>query len=158
MSLVWGTALVGRVLRLDLLATNARDGVVRGDRRLAHADRDQRDLAFVARDVAGGVNARERRLAGGRIDQDLPLAVQLEAPVGDRAEVGVETEQRDQRLAWDLLDLAGLRVLDRDRLQRAVAVELAHLAGREEPHAAFARERARLVDRRLERAEVVATV
>ena len=42
--------------------------------------------------------------------------------------------------------------------ERAVAVQLAHLARREEPHAAFALERARLADRRLERAEVVAAV
>src|SRR5262249_14551740 len=38
------------------------------------------------------------------------------------------------------------------------AVDLAHLAGREDPHPALPLERTRLVDRRLERAEVVAPV
>ena len=57
-----------------------------------------------------------------------------------------------------LLDLARLRVLDRHRLDAPVAVDLAHLARREDPHAALALERARLVHRRLERPEVVAAV
>src|SRR6478736_6614374 len=82
--------LVGRVLRLDLLAANPCNRVVRGDRGLAHADRDQRDLALVAGDVARGVDARERRLAGRRVDQELALPVQLETPVGDRAQMRVE--------------------------------------------------------------------
>src|SRR2546423_4005967 len=63
-----GLWLVGRVLRLDLLAADLGDRVVGGDRRLAHADRDQRDLAGIARGVARGVDARQVRLARGRVD------------------------------------------------------------------------------------------
>ena len=55
--------LLGRVLRLHLLAADAGDAVVRGDRRLREADRDQRDLALVAGDVAGRVDAGQVRLA-----------------------------------------------------------------------------------------------
>src|SRR5256885_17062993 len=101
-------ASVGGVLGLDLLASDRGEGVVCGDRGLAHADRDQGDLARVAGDVARRVDAGDVRLAGHRFDPDLALALELEAPIGDRAEVRVEAEQRDQRLTRDLLALAGL--------------------------------------------------
>src|SRR5215218_4444151 len=106
--------LISRVLRLDLLAAYPRDRVVRRDRRLAEPDRDERDLPVVARDVARGVDSGKRRLHRLRLDEDLPLAVELEPPVGDRPEMGVEAEQRDERLAGDLLRLAGGGVLEDD--------------------------------------------
>src|SRR5436190_16180153 len=68
--------LLGRVLRLRLLAADAGDAVVGGDRRLREADRDQRDLAVVACDVAGGVDAGAVGLHG-RADLDLPLVLEL---------------------------------------------------------------------------------
>src|SRR5919204_386545 len=146
------------VLRLHLLATHLGDRVVRRDRSLAHADRDQRDLAGVARDVAGGEDARKVRLARRRVDLDLAFPLELEAPVGDRPQVRVEAEQRDQRVALDLPRLAALGVLDRDRFDVAVAVDLAHLARRQDLHPAFGLELTRLVDGGLERTEIVPAV
>src|SRR3954453_12167252 len=78
---------VGRVVRVDFLPAELGDLVVRGDRGLAHADRDQCDLALVAGDVARRVDARQRGPARHRVDPDLALAFELEAPLGDRAEV-----------------------------------------------------------------------
>src|SRR5919197_3540497 len=103
------SVLVRRVLRLDLFAADLRDGVVGGDRGLAHADRDQRDLARIAGDVARRIHAGEARLARHGVDLDLALPFELEAPLGDRAQVRVEPEQRDQAVARQLLVLAGLR-------------------------------------------------
>src|SRR5689334_17733793 len=60
-SVLTRSSLVGRVLRLDLLAADLRHGVVGRYRGLAHADRDERDLARVAGDVAGGVDALPAR-------------------------------------------------------------------------------------------------
>src|ERR671922_46569 len=151
-------SLVGGVFRLDLLAADAGDGVVRRNRGLAHADRDQRDLALVPGGVAGRVDPRQARLAGLGVDLDLPLALELQPPLGDRAEVRVEAEQRDQRLARHLLDLAGRGVLDRDSLDASVAVDLANLAGRHDPYATLALERLRLVHRGLQCPEAVAAV
>src|SRR5262249_50895478 len=70
----------------------------------------------------------------------------------------VEAEQRDQRVALDLLGLAALGVLDRDGADAAVAVDRAHLEGREDLDAPLTFQLSRLVDRRLQRAEVVAPV
>src|SRR5205814_10596289 len=95
--------LVGRVLGLDLLAADRRDGVVGLDRGLAHADRDQSYLARVAGDVSRRIDAGQVHLAGVRVDLDLTLSLQLEPPLRDRAEMRVEAEQRDQRIALDLL-------------------------------------------------------
>ena len=67
----------------------------------------------------------------------------------------MEPEQGDQRLAVDLLHLAGFGVLDRHAGDRAVAVNLAHLAGSQDLDAPLRLERTGLVDRRLERAELV---
>src|SRR5512133_4060627 len=121
------TTSISGVLGLNLLAADGGYRVVRGDRGLAHADRDQRDLAGIAGDVARGVDPRQVRLAAGRVDLDLTLALALEAPVAERAELRVKAEQRDQRVALDLLALAALRVLDRDGADVAVPVHLAHL-------------------------------
>src|SRR5690348_14963754 len=74
--------LLGRVLRLSLLAADARHGVVRRQRRLREADRDERDLAVEARHVAGGVHAGQVRLAA-LVHPYLALVRELEAPVGD---------------------------------------------------------------------------
>src|ERR671925_219009 len=123
-----GQGSVRRVLRLDLLAADLRDRVVRRDRSLAHADRDQRDLAGIARDVPGGEDPRQVRLARRRVDLDLPLPLELEPPLGDGAEVRVEAEQRDQRVALDVQVLVSRDVLDRHRGDLPVAVDLAHLA------------------------------
>src|SRR6266540_5761655 len=97
---------VGRVLGLNLLVPDLRDRVVGSDRGLTHSDRDQSDLLRVARDIAGRKDARQVRLHRHRIDLELPLALELDPPLGDLAEVGVEAEQRDQSLALDALDLA----------------------------------------------------
>src|SRR5512132_115624 len=152
------TTSISGILGLNLLAADRGDGVVGGDRGLAHADRDQRDLAGIAGDVAGGIDPRQVRLAAGRVDLDLTLALELEAPVGDRAEMRVKAEQRDQRVALDLLALAALRVLDRDGADVAVAVDLAHLVRGEDLDPALGLELLSLVHRRLERPEVVAAV
>src|SRR6266540_3567661 len=149
---------VGRVLGLNLLVPDLRDRVVGSDRGLTHSDRDQSDLLRVARDIAGRKDARQVRLHRHRIDLELPLALELDPPLGDLAEVGVEAEQRDQSLALDALDLAGFRVLDRDALDRAVTVNLAHLAGGQNPHPPLRLQLAGLVDRSLERTEAVAPV
>src|SRR5919201_1164704 len=146
-----GGPLVGRVLRLDLLAADRGDGVVGGDRRLAHADRDQGDLPGIAGDVARRVDAGKVRLAARRVDLDLPLALELESPVGDRAQVRVKAEQRDQGVALDLLGLAALGVLDRDRADVPVTVNGADLVGGQDSDPAIRLELLRLVHRRLER-------
>src|SRR6266480_1545885 len=151
------TSICG-VLGLDLFPADRGDGVVGGDRGLAHADRDQRDLAGIPGDVAGGVDPRQVRLAARRVDLDLTLTLEIEAPVGDRAEMRVKAEQRDQRIALDLLDLAALRVLDRDSADVAVAVHLAHLVRGEDLDPALGLELLGLVHRGLERSEVVAPV
>src|SRR5438093_980908 len=70
----------------------------------------------------------------------------------------VEAEQRDQGVALDLLDLAALGVLDRDRTEVAVAVHLSHLIGGEDLDAALALELLWLVDRRFEWAGLVAVM
>src|SRR5262249_7310618 len=150
--------LISRILRLDLFAPDRGDRVVGRDRGLAHADRDQRDLAWIAGDVSRRVDARQVRLTAGRVDLDLALPLELEAPLGDRAEMRVEAEQRDQRVAFHLLDVAALGVLDSNAADVAVAVDFAHLVGREDLDAALALELFRLVDRRLQRTEVVAPV
>src|ERR671934_2024243 len=150
-----GGPLVGRVLRLDLLAADRGDGVVGGDRRLAHADRDQGDLPGIAGDVARRVDAGKVRLAARRVDLDLPLALELESPVGDRAQVRVKAEQRDQGVALDLLGLAALGVLDRDRADVPVTVNGADLVGGQDSDPAIRLELLRLVHRRLERSELV---
>ena len=83
---------------------------------------DEGDLALVPGHVAGRVDARDRRLhrrSGSTRICRLPW--KLEAPVGDRAEVGVEAEERDERVALDLEGLAGGRVLERHGLDGAVA-------------------------------------
>src|SRR5689334_12026860 len=120
-------SLVGGVLRLDLLAADLRYGVVGRDRGLAHADRDQRDLARIAGHVAGRVDALHARAASHGVDPDLPLALELEAPLRDRAEVRVEAEQRDERGAVDAEELVRVDPLDRHRLDVAVAVDLPDL-------------------------------
>src|SRR6185503_489873 len=56
-------ALLRRVLRLGLLAADARHGVVGRQRRLGEPDRDQRDLAVEAGHVAGRIDAGQVRLA-----------------------------------------------------------------------------------------------
>src|SRR4051794_39950524 len=118
------------VLRLDLLAADRRDGIVGRDRGLSHPDRDQGDLAGITGHIARRIDPRQVRLARGRLDLDLALALELETPVGDCAEMRVKAEQRDQRIAIDLLGLAALRVLDGDSADVAVAVNLANLVGR----------------------------
>jgi hypothetical protein len=70
----------------------------------------------------------------------------------------VEAEQRDERVAADLLRLAGVRVLHRHRLDLPVPMDLAHLVRREDPDPAFLLELACLVHRGLERAEPVTAV
>src|ERR671930_23999 len=84
---------VSGVLGLDLLASDPRNGVVGRDRGLAETDRNERDLSLVAGHVTGRVHTRERGLHRLGLDEDLPLAVELEAPVGDRAEMRMEAEQ-----------------------------------------------------------------
>src|SRR6266571_5247068 len=73
--------LIRGVLRLNLLASDRGDSIVGGDRRLAHPDRDQRDLAGIARDVTGRIDTWQIRLARHRVDPDLALALELEAPI-----------------------------------------------------------------------------
>src|SRR5215213_2176408 len=153
-----GDPSVGRVLGLNLFAADAGDGVVGRDRSLAEADRDQRDLALVAGHVTRRVHARDGRVHGHRIDKDLALPMEIEPPVGDRAEVGVEAEEEDERFAVEPGGLAGPGVLDRDRLDRAVAVDLAHLGGSADPDVALALEPTRLIDGGFERPEPVAPV
>src|SRR4029450_13692417 len=149
------TTSIRGILGLNLLAADGRDGIVGSDRGFTHADRDQCDLAGIPGDVARGVDARQIRLAAGRVDLDLTLALELETPVRDPAEMRVKAEQRDQRIALDLLGLAALRVLDRDGADVAVAVHLAHLEGSEDLDPALGLELLGLVHRRLERPEVV---
>ena len=68
-------------------------GVVHRGRRLAEADRDEPHLAGVLGDVAGGEDPRQ--VGGrGRVDLDVAL-VEVEPPLGQRAEVGGEAERGD---------------------------------------------------------------
>src|SRR4029079_8196282 len=137
--------LVRRVLRLELLAADLPHGVVGRDRGLAHADRDQGDLAGIAGDVARRVDAVHARPAARRVDLDLALALELDAPVRDLAEGRDEAEQGDERVAVDRLHRLLGRVLDRHGLDRPVAVHLANLGGREYPGGALPRHAPRLV-------------
>src|SRR5439155_15943904 len=120
-----------------------------------HADRDQRDLARIAGDVPRRIDPGQIRRHRRRIDLQLPLALELDSPLRDRAEMGMEPEQRDQSLALDLLHLAGDRVLNRYARDRPVAMHLAHLAGSEDLDAPLRLERTGFIDRRLERPELV---
>src|SRR5437588_10046960 len=97
------TTLIRGVFRLNLFPADRGNSVVRGDRGLAHADRDQGDLARVAGNIPRRVDKRQVRLASRRLDLDLALALELETPVGDRAEVGVKAHQREQGVTVDLL-------------------------------------------------------
>src|SRR3954451_10576781 len=149
---------IGRVLGLNLFAPDAGDGVVGRNRSLAEADRDERDLSLVARHVAGRVHTRDGRVHGHRIHEDLALAGEIEAPVGDGAEVGVEAEKQDERFAVEPRRLAGPGVLDGHRLDGAVTVDLTHLGRRADADVALVLESPRLVHRGLERAEALAPV
>src|SRR5205814_10310065 len=77
---------------------------------------------------------------------------------GDRPELRVEAEQRDQRVALDVEVLVRRDVLDRHRRDVPVAVDPAHLAWDEDADASLALELTRLVDRRFEGAAALAPV
>src|SRR5664280_905498 len=158
LSLLRHFSLLARVLRLRLLVPDLCDSVVRGHRGLAQRDRDQRDLALVARDVTGGVDTGLGAAHRGGIDLELAAAEVLQTPMRDRAEVRGKAEQRDQRIAGHPLGIAAGRVLDRYRLDPVVAVDLAHLAGRHDPRLALALERSCLRQRRFQRTEAVTPV
>src|ERR687895_555772 len=86
------------------------------------------------------------------------MAVQLQAPVGDRAKVGVEAEQRDERVAVHVEGLPRGRVLDGHGLDRAVAPHTLHLGRDADAHGPLLLELARLLHGRLERAEALPPV
>src|ERR1035437_3892151 len=81
-----GSALIARVLRLRLLVPDLGDSVVGGHRGLGKRDRDQRDLSFVACDVAGGIDSGLGGAHRGGVDQELATIEVLQPPVRDRAE------------------------------------------------------------------------
>ena len=129
--------LVGRVLRLDLLAADLGHRIVRGDRGLAHADRDQRDLAGVAGDVARRVDARQLvwQVVGSILIWRLPSSSRPQSAIAPRW----EWKPRSVISAWQsTCSLSPVLVFSivTDSIA-AVAVDLAHLAGRHDPDAAL---------------------
>ena len=73
------------------------------------AGEDELLLAGVGVDVAHGEDARDVRLKAGGVDDDL-LAVELEAPVLDRAELRLQTEEDEQMVERDAArDAVGAR-------------------------------------------------
>ena len=70
----------------------------------------------------------------------------------------MEAEKRDERVALDLEELSGRRVLERHRLDFAVAPHAAHLGGDADADRALLLERARLLHGGLERTEPLAPV
>ena len=89
--------------------------VVGGDRGLAHADRDQRDLARVAGDVARGVDAGAVR-RGSILIWRLPSSSRPQSAIAPRCEWKPSSVISASQSTCSTL--AGLRVLDRDRLDR----------------------------------------
>ena len=142
---------------MGLLAADSGHGVVRGQGRFAEADGDQGDLAVIAGDVAGGVDARQIGLHLRR-HLDLLLVLELQAPLGDRSQVGDEAELEDRRVDGDPRALLGGGVLDLESFESTAAEGVAHFAGRVDHHLALLGEPSHFVDRRLEAAELGAAV
>src|SRR6185312_13302094 len=67
-----------------------------GESEEAPPGQDQLELAGIARDVADREDARYRGGAGRRVDLDM-AALERDAPSGDRAEAGGESEEGEQR-------------------------------------------------------------
>ena len=76
--------------------------VVYGGGGLAEADGNQRDLAGVGGDVAGGVDAG---MVGSHcgVNEKAPL-LKIEAPLGEGTDVGNEAESCDHGLCLECLD------------------------------------------------------
>src|SRR5690606_35296723 len=91
---------------------------------------DQLQLALVRADVTGRVHARKIRLEA-LIDLDRVL-LDLEAPCCDGPEVRLEADQRQHGVDLERLFLVGAVVEDGDCPDAVVAMDLTHLAVREQ--------------------------
>ena len=106
------------------------NGGLRHQRRLVEAAEDQLQLAGIGVDVADGENPRFRSLELRRIDRDQVL-LEIDPPIGDRAELHRQAEERQQPRAGDV-GLDPLVVLDRRRSElAALALQPADLTERE---------------------------
>src|SRR5690606_27620115 len=117
-------------LRIDLVY-----GVIDGHGGFTKAGGDELELALVVDDVAGCVDARQVRLES-LIDADA-IALEIEAPVCDGAEVGLEADEREHGVDVERLFLLRLVVEDGDACDTRVAVDAAHFAEREQLDLAF---------------------
>src|SRR5262245_55710051 len=101
-------------------------GLLRHERRLVEARQDELELAWIGVDIADGEDALLVRLEFLGVDRDEVL-VQLEAPIGYRAELHGEPEERHHDLGR-LLEGGAVGTLYRDRTELAVlAVQFRHL-------------------------------
>ena len=75
-----------------------RLGRLRHQRGFVEAREDQLQLARIGVDVADGEDAGHRGLELLGVDRD-QVVVELEPPVGDRAELHGQAEERQQRVA-----------------------------------------------------------
>src|SRR5205085_2135110 len=87
-------ALGRRVFEMQRLARiDQRVDRVRRQRCLGEARQDQLEFAGVGGDIADREDAGPRGGAGGRVDADV-VVVEVEAPGGQRAEIGSEAKKR----------------------------------------------------------------
>src|ERR1035437_2465207 len=106
-------------------------GVVDRGGHLAEPYGDQSDLAVVVGDVSGGEDARDVG-AHPRVDDQMPVVVQLHAPVAQRAEVGGEAECCDELLAGEPAWLALACHGDLDALELVTAASRHYLGVRDD--------------------------
>ena len=109
--------------------------LVHGNRGLGIPGRDEVQLAGVRHEVTGGVDAGHGRLH--QLRDDDPVLVELEPPGLDRSQVGLEPEEAKQGVDLEAIVLIGTIVVDRDRLDMTVTVDLTDLIKRPEIDLAF---------------------
>ena len=76
-------------------------GLLRHQRRLVEAGKNELELAGIPVDIADSENTGRRSLESGGIDGDQLVVLELKTPIGDRTELHGQAEERQQRVASD---------------------------------------------------------